>query len=105
MFFVISRDLNLKFNLRTFFHGCLFDAHSIDRENYLQLWKTIPEGLLLHLKNVKIYGFQRARLEVELLQFLLKKAKVLENMTYLRRRKHNRRRGEKMRSVSWMSLT
>ncbi|KAF7137731.1 hypothetical protein RHSIM_Rhsim07G0017200 [Rhododendron simsii] len=46
----------------------------------LQLPKTPPEGSLLHLKKVKILGFRRVFRAVELVQFLLKNAKVLENM-------------------------
>lgn len=60
----------------------LYDAYSFDVTDYFQFQsrKTIPECLLLHLKNVKIYGFRKTRLEVELLQFLIKNGKLLENM-------------------------
>lgn len=41
---------------------------------------------MLHLKNVKIFGFRTVRWEVELVQFLMKNAKVLENVNvYLQR--------------------
>ncbi|KAE9460098.1 hypothetical protein C3L33_07988, partial [Rhododendron williamsianum] len=69
-----------------FVGGALYVAYSFNGKHYFQLRKSIPEGLLLHLKNVKIFGFRTVRWEVELVQFLMKNAKVLENVNvYLQR--------------------
>lgn len=79
-FFFISSNMNSRSTYSFFVGGWLFDAHSFEGENYLQLRQTIPKGFLLHLKNVKIFGFRREHCEVELVEFLLKNAKALENM-------------------------
>ncbi|XP_058224068.1 putative F-box/LRR-repeat protein At3g18150 [Rhododendron vialii] len=69
-----------------FVGGALYVAYSFNGKHYFQLRKSIPEGLLLHLKNVKIFGFRRVHWEVDLVQFLMKNAKVLENVNvYLQR--------------------
>ncbi|KAI8543400.1 hypothetical protein RHMOL_Rhmol08G0214600 [Rhododendron molle] len=57
-----------------------FDRYSSYGVTCLKSRKKIPEGLLLHLKKVTVFGFRRTCCEVELVHFLLKNAGVLENM-------------------------
>lgn len=68
------------------FVGDALYGYFVSGEDYFQLPKTPPEGSLLHLKKVNIFGFRRVFRAVELVQFLLKNAKVLENMNiYMQR--------------------
>lgn len=63
-----------------------FQLLTVGSEDYTKLQKTHPECSLLHLKKVKIFGLRRVCEAVELVQFLLKNAKVLEIMNiYLQR--------------------
>ncbi|KAF8409352.1 hypothetical protein HHK36_005427 [Tetracentron sinense] len=56
------------------------DAYDFDGGNYWNLQKPISQCLLHHLKTVKVIGFGAGNHEMELIQFLLKNAMVLEKM-------------------------
>ncbi|XP_057470610.1 F-box protein At5g03100-like [Actinidia eriantha] len=60
----------------------IFESYDLSGENYSTLQEMYSKCSLLHLKEIKISGFQGQNIgfQLELMQFLLKNARVLEKM-------------------------